>query len=161
MPAKKVAWPLAINLIRGKSERNTFGIVRKFANGSPKPHQGWDFSAPIGTTVYAIADGKVEFIKNIGDYGLQLCLSFQFDGATHYAFYAHLKTTSVAVGAAVKMRDAVAATGNSGNANTLPSGEDHLHFEVRTKLNPGAGLAGRISPFRIYKICPLKVPTVG
>ena len=84
--AKQVTWPLAKNLIRGGSERNTFGIVRKFANGSPKPHQGWDFSAPIGTPVYAIADGKVEFIKNIGDYGLQLCLSFHFDGGAYFAF---------------------------------------------------------------------------
>lgn len=161
MPVKQITWPLASNLIRGKSERNTFGMVRSFGNGSPKPHQGWDFSASTGTSVYAIADGKVEFIKNNGDYGLQLCLSFKFNGAIYYAFYAHLKATSVAVGAAVKMDDLIANSGNSGNAKNLPSSEDHLHFEIRTKLAPGAGLVGRVSPLKIFGQCPLKVAVVG
>ena len=161
MSSAKVAWPLASNLIRGKTERNTFGMVRKFANGSPKPHQGWDLAAAVGTPVYAVGDGKIEFIKNIGDYGLQLCLSFIFDGTTYYAFYAHLQRTLVSLGAAVKRKDAIGKCGNSGNARNLPATEDHLHFEIRTSLNPGAGLAGRISPLKIYGRCPLKVAIVG
>jgi len=114
MSETQVTWPLVSNVIRGKSERNTFGMVRKFANSSPKPHQGWDFSAAIGTAVYAVADGKVEFIKNSGDYGLQLCMSFKFKGATYYAFYAHLQSTSVTAGKDVALNDVIGATGNSG-----------------------------------------------
>lgn len=161
MSDTQVAWPLVNNIIRGMSENNTFGMVRKLANGSPKPHQGWDFSASIGTTVYAIADGTVEFIKNNGDYGRQLCLSFNFDGTMYYAFYAHLQTTSVAAGAKVEMNDVIGTTGNSGNASNLPHSQDHLHFEIRTKLKPGAGLADRISPIKIFKRCPLKAGIPG
>jgi murein DD-endopeptidase MepM/ murein hydrolase activator NlpD len=161
MANNQITWPLVSNVIRGKSEKNTFGMVRKFANGSPKPHQGWDFSAAIGTAVYAISDGKVEFIKNHGDYGMQLCLSFNLDGKKYYAFYAHLQTTSVTVNATVEMDDLIGTTGNSGNASNLPHSEDHLHFEIRTQLHPGAGLAGRISPLKIYKRCPLKAPIPG
>lgn len=160
MSSAKVAWPLARNLIRGKSERNTFGVVRKFANGSPRPHQGWDFAAAVGITVYAVGDGKVEYIKNTGDYGVQLCLSFALEGTT-YAFYAHLQRTLVSVGAAVEKKDAIGITGNSGDAKNLPAAEDHLHFEIRTSLSPGAGLAGRISPLKIYGRCPLTVAIVG
>lgn len=161
MSSTKVAWPLASNLIRGKSERNTFGIVRSFANGSPRTHQGWDFSAPIGASVYAIADGTVQFIRNGGDYGVQLCLSFTFNGSTYYAFYAHLQRTLVAVGTTAKMKDVIAKSGNSGNARNLPSSEEHLHFEIRTTLSPGPGLAGRVSPLKIYGRCPLKVAIPG
>lgn len=161
MSDTQVTWPLVNNIIRGKSERNTFGMVRKFANGNPKPHQGWDFSASLGTAVYAIADGKVEFVRNNGDYGMQLCLSFKFDGVTYYAFYAHLQSTSVIGGAKVEMNDVIGASGNSGNAKSLPHSEDHLHFEIRTQLAPGAGLAGRVSPLKIFKKCPLKVAIPG
>lgn len=161
MITQQITWPLVSNLIRGKSDHNTFGMVRKFANGNPKPHQGWDFSASIGTSVYAIGNGKIEFIKNNGDYGLQLCHSFKLDGLTYYAFYAHLQTTSVAEGASVELDDLIGTTGNSGNAQNLPHSEDHLHFEIRTTLYPGPGLAGRISPLKIYKICPLSAPIAG
>jgi murein DD-endopeptidase MepM/ murein hydrolase activator NlpD len=158
MSGDRVSWPLLSNVIRGKSEHNTFGMVRKFANGSPKPHQGWDFSASIGTAVYAIGDGKVEFVRNHGDYGLQLCHSFEFEKVTYYAFFAHLKSSLVAAGATVKKGALIANTGNSGNASNLPSAEDHLHFEIRTSPSPGAGLAGRLSPLKIYKQCPLRAP---
>ena len=155
MDVDSVAWPLVRNIIRGKSDHNTFGMVR-YSNGAPKPHQGWDFTAEKGTAAYAIADGKVEFVKNQGDYGLQLCLSFVFSGATYYAFYAHLATTIVSAGAMVKLNDWVGTTGNSGNAENLPASEDHLHFEVRTKLSPAMGLHDRISPLKIFKKCPLQ-----
>jgi murein DD-endopeptidase MepM/ murein hydrolase activator NlpD len=59
-----VTWPLEWNVIRRNSVSNTFGMVRNYANGTPKPHQGWDFSAAVGTPAFAIADGKVIFVHN-------------------------------------------------------------------------------------------------
>ena len=161
MPTRQVTWPLASNVIRGKSERNAFGMVRAFANGRPKPHRGGDFSASIGTSIYAIADGKNEFIRNNGGYdGPQLCLSFKCNGIAYYAFSADPKATSVAVGAAVKLGDCIATSGNSSNAKNLPGTEDHLHFEVRTSPTPGTEFAGRVSPLKVFGQCPLKVSVV-
>ena len=51
-----ITWPLAINVIRGRKESNTFGMVRHYENGNPKPHQGWAFEAAVSTPAYAIAD---------------------------------------------------------------------------------------------------------
>jgi murein DD-endopeptidase MepM/ murein hydrolase activator NlpD len=52
-------------IIRGKDVKNSFGWGgRKNDDGSPKPHQGWDIAASIGTPVCAIADGKIKYIKN-------------------------------------------------------------------------------------------------
>lgn len=161
MSSTKVAWPLASNLIRG----NLNAILLASSAVSPtvvREHpKDWDFSAPIGASVHAIADGTVQFIRNGGDYGVQLCLSFTFNGSTYYAFYAHLQRTLVAVGTTTKMKDVIAKSGNSGNARNLPSSEEHLHFEIRATLSPGPGLAGRVSPLKIYGRCPLKVAIPG
>src|SRR5688572_10266712 len=91
-----VCWPLVYNIIRGRVENNTFGMVRRYADGRPKPHQGWDFEASPGTVTYAIAAGKVEFVKvNSGDYGTQICHSFSLGGKTLFAYYAHLSNVLV------------------------------------------------------------------
>src|SRR4051812_32183912 len=99
-----IDWPLIVNHIRRSSVSNTFGMVRKNANGTPRAHQGWDFEALVGTKTYAISDGTVVFVKhNQGDYGTQLCMSFQHNGTTLYAFYAHLHQVFVGAGQTVKM----------------------------------------------------------
>jgi len=86
-----ITWPLAINVIRHNSKNNTFGMVRKRADGTAKPHQGWDFSAEVGTPIYAINKGTIRFIRDRGDYGLQLCLEFEHENVIYFAFYAHLQ----------------------------------------------------------------------
>lgn len=155
----EVTWPLAQNVIRGNKLNNTFGMVR---NNGTKPHQGWDFGAAVGTTAYAIADGKVEFIKSIGDYGKQVCLSFVWKNQqTLYAFYAHMRTTLVTPGQQVTMNTIIGTTGKSGNAENLPASEDHLHFEIRTIANAGMGLGHRLSPLKVFGKCPLQVVQDG
>ena len=150
-----IAWPLSTNVIRGRKTNNTFGMVR---NGGKKPHQGWDFSARVGTPAYAVADGTVEFIKNSGAYGLQMCISFKFNNQTYYAFYAHMKIINVKKGDNVTMKQKIGECGKSGNAFNLPASEDHLHFEIRTRLHCGLGLVGRVSPIKIFGKCPLHLP---
>gem|GEM_PF-1763977 len=159
--AQSITWPLLKNIIRGKKNNNTFGMVRRYDNGRPKPHQGWDFEALVGTPTYAIADGKVEFVrKNFGDYGTQICLQFKFNEKIHYAFYAHLKSTSVSQGSKVNKGQQIGTTGNSGNAKGMKGKEQHLHFEIRTRSVCGRGLAGRISPLMIFGNCPLRSSVV-
>jgi len=153
-------WPLASNVIRRHSERNTFGMTRLNADGTRRPHQGWDLAAPLDTPCRAIGAGVVEAVTDAGDYGLQVLIR-QDDphkGAPVWAFYAHLSSTSVNAGDRVAPAQVIGATGESGNARGMPAEDQHLHFEVRTEPHPGRGLAGRISPLELYGVCPLHAP---
>ena len=152
-----VDWPLAANTIRRGSLSNTFGMVRKHTDGTPKPHQGWDFSAHIGTDTFAIADGKIVFVThNQGDYGTQVCMEFPFGETNLYAFYAHLKSVFVHKGQKVSKGQRIARTGDTGNAHGMPKADEHLHFEIRIHAILGQGLGGRLSPIKVFGICPLK-----
>ncbi len=159
--ADTITWPLLTNLIRGRKTNNTFGLVRKSVNGSPRAHQGWDLAASVGTTVYAIADGTIEFAKAGGDYGNRICLKFTYKNETYWAFYAHLQLVYVTEGQTVALNDELGTTGKSGNASNLPACEDHLHLEIRTAANPGLGLAGRLSPIKLFGRIPLTTPIAG
>lgn len=155
--ANNIGWPLAHNIIRRGAVSNTFGMVRHNADGSKKPHQGWDFFAPVGTPCFAVADGTVALVTNGGDYGRVVVHSFVFDGETLFATYAHMSAIEVAQGQAVTRGQRIGLSGNSGNASTMTGPDQHLHFEIRTVPQPGRGLAGRISPLNIFRQVPLDV----
>ncbi|NRT56636.1 M23 family metallopeptidase [Sphaerotilus uruguayifluvii] len=153
-----ICWPLVSNVIRRNSNSHTFGWVRKYADGTPKPHQGWDFYAVPSTPCYAISDGKVVYASDNGALGLMLMVQFDHGGQSLYAGYAHLQQILVKMGDTVTMKQKVALTGNSGNASSMTGLDQHLHFEIRTMPFPGKGLAGRISPLQIFGKCPLLDP---
>ena len=150
-----IDWPLDLNIIRRQSLSNTFGMVRRRADGTPKAHQGFDLFAEIGTPCYAIADGKVALIYVSKDYGNVLVCSFTHDGKTLYAAYAHMGKITVTQGASLKRGDKVGETGQSGNAQGMRGPDQHLHFEIRTEPRPGMGLSGRMSPIKVFGVCPL------
>ncbi len=143
--------------IRNKSMNNTFGYVRTDSEGNPKPHQGWDIAAIWGSPVYAIADGKIEFIANSGDYGKQICLSFTYKNQTLYAFYAHLNSINVQSNIEVKEGTKLGTVGQTGNANGQHHSQTHLHLEIRTvkDQHPGAGLQNRRDPVTVLGAQPL------
>ena len=149
-------WPLDSNQIRRGMVNHTFGMVRKYADGRKKPHQGWDFYAVPGTQCYAIADGVVHQVRNHGDYGRQVVLKHKLKGNVIYSHYAHLKSSSVTVGEMVQMGQKIAKTGNTGNAKSMKGLDQHLHFEIRNVASVGRGLAGRQSPKTVFGICPMK-----
>lgn len=149
-------WPLDINIIRKNNLVNTFGMVRRKADGSKKPHQGWDLYAPVGTPCYAVADGVVVGINKAGDYGNTIIL--YIPGPKLYIAYCHLSEMHVNKGDQVKLGQPIAKTGNTGNANGMVGADQHLHLEVRTIGVVGLGLEGRISPIEIFRNCPLAVP---
>jgi len=120
---------------------NTHGMVRRAGR---RPHQGWDLEASPGSPVYAIADGEVR-IGISPSYGKNVTLTFQHQGRTYYAFYAHLQSTSVG-NSSIREGAVIGFTGMTGNAQGIPRQEAHLHFEIRTAANPGRGLANRIDP---------------
>lgn len=89
---------------------------------TPKFHEGLDFSAPIGTNVYATADGKVEFAEDKTDYGK--CVDINH-GNSYTTRYGHLSKILVSKGQEVKRGQLIGLVGSSGKS-TGP----HLHYEV-------------------------------
>ena len=95
--------------------------VRKF-------HQGMDFSAPIGTEIYATGNAKVKFSGWKQGYGNTVILDHGFGYET---LYAHLYKSLVRTGQKVRRSDIIALVGNTGKS-TGP----HLHYEVRLNGKP-------------------------
>lgn len=88
-------------------------------------HAGIDFSAEMGTPIYATADGVVEFAHKgfNGGYGHMIKIDHSFGFKTYYA---HLEDLLVKRGDFVKKGQMIAYSGNSGKS-TGP----HLHYEIR------------------------------
>ena len=99
--------------------------VRKF-------HGGMDFSASMGTEVYATGDGVVVDVdKSLWGYGNMVTIDHGFGYVTRYA---HLKSASVKKGQKVKRGQLIGFVGNSGKTTGV-----HLHYEVRKNgvpINP-------------------------
>ena len=94
-----------------------------------KPHEGIDLPAPVGTPVFAAADGRVVYAgAGIRGYGNLIVLKHAGDLLTAYA---HNSVLLVSQGQAVRSGDRIALVGQSGHA-TGP----HLHFEVRSGQIP-------------------------
>lgn len=131
----------------GKLHSMTGGTFGPHARGH-RPHQGVDLFAAVGTAVYAVAPGKIEWIRpNVQGYGNCLLHSFRWhDQKIYYAFFAHLSSIYVKQGQEVGLgMPGIARTGISGNgAAEYP----HLHFEIRNsnkKHLPG-GTVNRWNP---------------
>jgi murein DD-endopeptidase MepM/ murein hydrolase activator NlpD len=95
-------------------------------------HYGLDFAAPIGTPIYAAADGVVIEAGPASGFGLWVRIQHP-DGTI--TVYGHMQDFSVQEGDHVKAGEQIARTGNRGQS-TGP----HLHFEVwepgGRKINP-------------------------
>lgn len=96
--------------------------------GTTKFHEGMDFSAPVGTPVYATADGTVVSAKWEGAYGNMVELKHGYNYTTRYA---HLSKLLVRPGQTVHRGDLIGEVGNTGKS-TGP----HLHYEVRYRGAP-------------------------
>ncbi|MFH9613713.1 peptidoglycan DD-metalloendopeptidase family protein [Streptomyces pratensis] len=92
-------------------------------------HTGVDFPVPTGTSVKAVASGKVVSAGWAGAYGYEIVIRH---GDGRYSQYAHLSSLHVREGQQVGSGQRIARSGSTGNS-TGP----HLHFEIRT--GPGYG----------------------
>ncbi|MDF1574685.1 MAG: M23 family metallopeptidase [Bacteroidales bacterium] len=94
-----------------------------------KMHNGIDFSAPVGTPVFAAADGQVESaVRSERGLGNQIRIEHDFGYST---FYACLDELMVRQGARVKRGDQIGTVGDSG-LSVAP----HLHYEVHLNGEP-------------------------
>jgi murein DD-endopeptidase MepM/ murein hydrolase activator NlpD len=100
-----------------------FYKVRKF-------HEGMDFSAPVGTEVYATGNGTISFAGRDGQggYGNEVIIDHGYNYTTTYA---HLSRIFVKPGQKILRGQIIGYVGNTGKS-TSP----HLHYEVRKNMIP-------------------------
>nr|WP_240926845.1 M23 family metallopeptidase [Rhodococcus kroppenstedtii] len=100
-----------------------FGGRGNPTGGGWQNHQGIDFAAPSGTTIFAVTGGTVTRAGDNGDgYGNLVIVK---KGDTE-VLYGHQSRIDVSVGDTVAPGQAIGAVGSTGDS-TGP----HLHFEVR------------------------------
>jgi murein DD-endopeptidase MepM/ murein hydrolase activator NlpD len=96
---------------------------------TPSFHPGMDFTAEVGTEVYATAAGTVQVTKSEAwSYGNHVIIDHGYGYTT---LYGHLSRFAVRPGQKVTRGQLVGYVGNTGRS-TGP----HLHYEVRKYKNP-------------------------
>lgn len=96
--------------------------------GTSKHHDGMDFAAPSGTSVYATGDGTVAEAGWNSGYGNTIDINHGYSYTTRFA---HLSEILVTPGQKVKRGDLIGRVGNTGKSTG-----SHLHYEVRLKGVP-------------------------
>lgn len=94
-------------------------------------HNGVDLAVPVGTEVYAAADGVVVQSGWNGGYGICIDIDHGNGVVTRYG---HMSQSDVAVGQNIEQGQHIGLSGNTGNS-TGP----HVHFEIRIEdeaVNP-------------------------
>ena len=112
-----------------------------------KMHKGMDFTAPIGTEIYATGDGIVEKVGWVGGYGRTIMLNHGFGYKTRYA---HCSKYNCRKGQKVKRGDLIGFVGNTGQ-----SSGPHLHYEVfknNRQINPVNFFFNDLSPEEYDKV---------
>ena len=125
-----------INLYRIAAERlpffmpvqDAFRFTSPFGFRWGRLHAGTDFAAPVGTPVFATADGVVIEAGWSSGYGRLIKIQHEFGIETRFA---HLNAIRVEVGQRVSRGERIGDMGNSGRS-TGP----HLHYEVRVGGEP-------------------------
>ncbi len=90
--------------------------------GTRRHHNGMDFSAPIGTDIFATGNGTV--VKTGWNQGYGNTVEIDH-GYGYKTLYAHMNKINVKVGQKVRRADVIGEVGNTGKS-TGP----HLHYEV-------------------------------
>jgi len=107
-----------------------------------KKHYGMDFSAPVGTPVFASGDGIVQRAdQRASGFGKHIEINHGFGYIT---LYAHLSKYNVKKGQHIKRGDLIGFVGNTGRSQG-----PHLHYEVHkngVKVNPIDFYYGNLSP---------------
>lgn len=93
--------------------------------GIQKMHNGIDYAAPGGTSIYAAYDGKVVTAAYSSSAGNYIMIDH---GDTLYTVYMHCSALYVSKGQTVTKGQKIAAVGSTGRSTG-----NHLHFGVRYK----------------------------
>lgn len=111
-------------------------------------HTGVDYALPVGSPVYATADGTVRTIKRSErGYGNMIVVEH---GALYSTSYAHLEKINVRQGQSVSRGDVIGEVGNTG-LSMAP----HLHYEVLYKgeaVDPVNYFFGELGPLELERM---------
>ncbi len=115
-------WPVAGEVLRGfgRSVHPEFKTVTL--------NNGLNIAAPLGTPVYAVADGSVEFSDYLPGFGVCVILDH---GEGYYSLYAHLERVFVSPGGRVNRNEILAEVGGAEQ-----EGGSQLYFEIRQGKTP-------------------------
>lgn len=127
-------------------------------------HPGVDIVVPVGTPIYAIANGQVVKAQELTTgYGKHIVIGHPNvpnpdGGKTNlYSSYSHLNEILVKDGDIVKKGDLIGYAGRTGNATA-----SHLHFQVDREIAPffpywptGTTTAGQIANAKKYTVHPM------
>lgn len=111
-------------------------IVSKFGNKyhpilqKERFHEGVDYKVPVGTKVFASAEGTVRFVGQRGSYGNLIVIEHESGFETYYC---HLSRPdeNLSAGRDVESAQLIGYTGESGKVMA-----PHLHFEIRKNGKP-------------------------
>jgi len=128
VPQQRMPGTLAVSIpsrvpLEGYRFTSGFGMRNHPVLGGRREHKGIDLAAPMGTPIYASADGEVSKAEWFSGYGLFVSLEHGADIQTRYG---HMSRLNVAAGQMVHKGDLIGYVGSTGRS-TGP----HLHYEVR------------------------------
>ncbi len=102
---------------------SSFGTRSDPFSGRRARHNGIDIPGPVGTPIYATADGTVGRAQRLGGYGNYVEIEH---GNAIQTRYGHLSAIAVASGQRVRRGDVIGYMGSTGRSTG-----SHLHYEVR------------------------------
>lgn len=107
-----------------------FGFRTSSANGA-RFHPALDIGCPVGTPVYATADGVVEVVGNeTKPAGAGRYINIKHDHGL-ITQYLHMNSISVSKGQTVKACQQIGTSGNSGQSKTGNTYAAHLDYRIR------------------------------
>jgi murein DD-endopeptidase MepM/ murein hydrolase activator NlpD len=109
--------------VHGTNFTSGFGVRSDPFRGRAAMHAGIDLAGPMGTPIYATADGVVGRSEWVNGYGNLVELDH---GRGIQTRYGHLSRSMVHAGQQVKRGEMIALMGSTGRSTG-----SHLHYEVR------------------------------
>ncbi len=109
--------------VDGSRMSSNFGTRRHPVLGGRRAHHGVDLAGPVGTPIYATADGVIAKADWFGGYGLFVQIEH---GGSMQTRYGHMSRLNVAPEQRVRKGDVIGFMGSTGRSTG-----SHLHYEVR------------------------------
>lgn len=135
-PAKTNVSIPSINPVEVMRFSSQYGYRTDPFQGRRKNHKGLDIPGPVGTPIYATADGIVGRAQWVSGYGKYVEVEH---GNAIQTRYGHLSAMNVVSGQRVKQGEVIGFMGSTGRSTG-----SHLHYEVRIAgepVNPNSFLA--------------------
>lgn len=127
-PAKVDVSIPSINPVEAMRFSSQYGYRTDPFQGRRKNHKGLDIPGPIGTPIYATADGTIGRAQWVSGYGKYVEVEH---GNAIQTRYGHMSALNVVSGQRVRQGEIIGFMGSTGRSTG-----SHLHYEVRIAGEP-------------------------